>query len=77
MMMLSIQFNELPPGHYTIQLANLVGEKVVQQNVTVIGQSQTEIMHIPGYIAQGFYYIRILDEKNNAVGTQKLIVERW
>jgi hypothetical protein len=74
---LSIQFNELPPGHYTIQLASLVGEKVVQQNATVMGQVQTEIMHIPGFIAQGFYYIRILDEKNNVVGTQKLILERW
>ncbi len=74
---LSIQFNELSPGHYTIQLASLVGEKVVQQNATVIGQAQTEIMHIPGFIAQGFYYIRILDERNNVVATQKLILERW
>jgi hypothetical protein len=27
--------------------------------------------------AQGIYYIRILDEKNNVVVTQKLVVERW
>ena len=74
---LSIQFNDLPPGRYTIQLASLVGENIVQQNASVAGQAQTEIMHIPGSIAQGFYYIRILDQKNNVVGTQKLIVERW
>jgi DNA-binding beta-propeller fold protein YncE len=73
----SIQFNDLQPGHYTIQLANLLGSSIVKQNATITGNTQTEIMHIPGSIAQGFYYIRILDEKNNVVGTQKLVVERW
>jgi Secretion system C-terminal sorting domain len=73
----SIQFNELQPGHYTIQLANALGRSVKQQKATITGHTQTEIMHIPGYTAQGFYYIRILDEKNNVVGTQKLVVERW
>src|SRR5450432_2547546 len=72
----SIQFNELPTGNYTIQLANLLGKKLIEQKATIIGTTQTEIMHIPGYTAQGFYYIRILDEKNNVVGTQKLVVER-
>jgi DNA-binding beta-propeller fold protein YncE len=73
----SIQFNELQPGNYAIQLSNTLGRRMIQQNVTITGHSQTEIIHIPGYIAQGFYYIRILDEKNNVVGTQKMIVERW
>jgi Secretion system C-terminal sorting domain len=73
----SIQFNELQPGNFTIQLTNLLGETLIKQNATITGHTQTEIMHIPGYAAQGFYYIRIVDEKNNVVGTQKLVVERW
>jgi Secretion system C-terminal sorting domain len=73
----SIQFNELPSGNYTIQLADLLGNRVVQQNATIISAGQTETLHIPGSIAQGFFYIRILDEKNNVVSTQKLVVERW
>jgi hypothetical protein len=73
----SIQFNELPPGHYTIQLADALGSRVIEQKATITGHGQTETMHIPGYTAQGFYYIRITDEKNNVVGTQKLVVERW
>jgi Secretion system C-terminal sorting domain len=73
----NIQFNELPPGHYTIQLANDLGKRVIQQKALVIVQGQTETMHIPHYTAQGFYYIRILDEKNNVVSTQKLVMERW
>ena len=73
----SIQFNELPPGNYTVHLANALGRRVIQQKATITGHGQTEIMHIPHYTAQGFYYIRILDEKNNVVSTQKLVVERW
>jgi hypothetical protein len=73
----SIQFNELKPGNYTIQLVNALGRRVIEQKATITTQTQTEVMHIPGYEAQGFYYIRILDENNNIAGTQKLIVERW
>jgi hypothetical protein len=73
----SIQFNELPPGNYTIQLTNVLGRRVIQQKAIIAGHTQTETMHLPGKTAQGFYYIRILDEKNNVVGTQKLVVERW
>ncbi len=73
----SLQFNELQPGNYTIQLADVVGRIVIQQKTTIIGNTQTEIIHIPPDATQGFYYIRILDEKNNEVGTKKLVVERW
>lgn len=73
----SIQFNELLPGNYTIQMASGLGKRVIQQKATITVNNQTEILHIPHYTTQGFYYIRILDEKNNIVSTQKLVVERW
>jgi hypothetical protein len=73
----SIQFNELPAGNYTIQIANVLGKQVIRQKVTISGNSYTEIIHIPHFAAQGFYYIHILDENNKAVSTQKLVVERW
>jgi len=72
----SIQLNELPPGNYTIQLTNVLGRKVIQQKAIITGPTQTEIMYIPSYTAQGFYFIRILNEKNIVVGTQKLAVAR-
>jgi len=72
----NIQLNELPPGNYTIQLTNVLGRKVIQQKAIITGPTQTEIMYIPSYTAQGFYFIRILNEKNIVVGTQKLAVAR-
>ena len=73
----SVQFNGLKPGNYTIQLASVLGNTVLKQKATVIGKIQTELVHIPGSTAQGFYYVSILDENNKVVGTQKLVVERW
>ena len=73
----SIQFNDLLPGNYTIQLANALGKKLIEQRATITGHSQTELMHIPHFTSQGFYYLRILDEKNNVVGIQKMAIERW
>lgn len=73
----SIQFNGLPPGNYTIQLSNIMGTKLGQQNAAINGLTQTEILHIPRNAAQGFYYIRVLNERNQVVATQTLVVERW
>ena len=73
----SIQFDGLTPGKYTIQLADVVGRKLIEQKVIITRQTQTETMHIPGVTAQGGYNIRLLNEKNAVVGTQKLAVERW
>ena len=74
---LSVQFNNLLPGLYIIQLADLLGNKVLEQKAVISNLSQTELLHIPGTIFQGFYTVRVLDERNNVVSTQKLIVERW
>jgi hypothetical protein len=72
----NIQFNDLPIGKYTIELADALGRKVIQQKVQVIRQSQTALIKIPTVTAQAFYYIRILSERNTLVSTHKLAVER-
>ena len=73
----SVQFNQLPPGAYTIQLANVFGNKVMQQKVIITNHTQTEILHLPGLLPQAFYYVCILNEKNVIVSKAKLAVERW
>jgi hypothetical protein len=73
----SIQFKELPPGNYLIQLADIFGQKILEQKATIIGNDQTETIQIPHFTSQGFYYIRILNGTNMVISTQKLVVERW
>jgi hypothetical protein len=71
-----VQFRELPPGNYTIQLTNVLGRMVMQQKATITGNAQTEVLQIPTLAAQGFYYIRVINEKQQVVSVQKLAVER-
>jgi len=73
----SIQFNGLKAGNYTIQLASVLGNTILKQKTALNGNTQTELVHIPGSTAQGFYYVSILDENNKVIGTQKLVIERW
>jgi hypothetical protein len=72
----NIQFNDLPKGKYTIELADPLGRKVLQQKVKITSKTQTSLMQIPAITAQAFYYIRILNEKNILVSAHKLAVER-
>jgi hypothetical protein len=73
----NIQFNDLPTGKYIIELTDPLGRKVIQQKVKLTRQSQTALIQIPTITAQAFYYIRVLNEKNALVSTQKLALARW
>ncbi|HUP14380.1 MAG TPA: hypothetical protein VM187_19290, partial [Niastella sp.] len=71
-----IQFNDLPAGRYTIEMADALSRKVIKQKVKITRQTQTALMQIPAHTAQAFYYIRVLNELNILVSTHKLAVER-
>jgi hypothetical protein len=70
----NVQFNNLKPGNYTIQLADAVGNGVMLHKVSVLQAVQTENIHFSPDNAQGFYFLRILDENNAIVSTQILVV---
>ena len=72
----NVQFTNLKPGNYTVQLSDAVGNGVLQQKVKVTQLSQTENIHLPAANAQGFYFLRIVDESNGTVFTQIMVVQR-
>ena len=72
----NVIFDKIPPGNYTIQLANVFGSKVMQQKVTITNNRQTATIHLPGLLSKAFYYVCILNEKNEVVGIDKLVIER-
>ncbi len=72
----NVQFNNLKPGNYTVQLADAVGNGVLLHKVKVTQPSQTETIHFPIYNAQGFYFLKVLDENNTTVNTQIVVVQR-
>lgn len=73
----SVQFNGLPPGNYTIQLSDVFGKRVMRQKVMIGRHVQTAVVRVPASTAQAFYYVSVLNEKNIVVSIQKLALERW
>jgi hypothetical protein len=72
----NVQFNNLKPGNYTVELADAVGNSVLSHKVWVSQAAQTENIHFSTYNAQGFYFLKVLDENNAVVNTQILVVQR-
>jgi len=72
----NIQFNNLKPGNYTVQLTDALGSPVHQQSVNLLGAQQTESVNISGRNAQGFYFLKILDESYQLVFSQIVLVGR-
>ncbi|HLK29381.1 MAG TPA: T9SS type A sorting domain-containing protein [Puia sp.] len=72
----NVQFNNLKTGNYTIQLTDAVGNIVLNNKIKVSQLLQTESLNVPGGNAQGFYFLRVLDEGNVSVFTQIIVIER-
>ncbi len=71
----AVHFNQLEPGEYTIQLADVMGRNLLQRIVNVSGKGQAETIRIDGLAAQGFYLIKVVDKNNRSVFSKKLVVQ--
>jgi hypothetical protein len=72
----NIQFSNVKPGNYTMQLTDAFGGKVMQQNIKIGQASQTELINVPGGNAQGSYFLILLDANNSNVYSQIILIER-
>ena len=72
----NMQFNNLKAGNYVVQLTDALGAPVHQQNIKLTSVLQTETINISGGNAQGFYFLKVLDENNRIVFTQIMLVAR-
>ena len=69
----SIQFN-LPAGNYTTQIKDVMGRQVFQTTTSVLGKGQVKTLNLPSASSKGFYLVKIVDEHNRTVYSQKLLV---
>ena len=71
----TIQFNKVPDGEYTIELTDVLGRSVVQRKVTVNQEDQVESMGISRSHARGTYLVKVFDKEKLSVFTQKVLVQ--
>lgn len=72
---LSVQFNKVPKGDYTLQLTDMLGRSVMQRRVSVISQNQLQELPLNESQAKGLYMVKVLDAGKQSVFTQKVMVQ--
>ena len=70
-----IQFNQLDAGAYTVQLTDVMGRQVMQRNVNVGGDNQSQSFNVPAAAAAGVYLVKVTDMNNKSVFSTKVVVQ--
>lgn len=71
----AIQFNQLDAGNYTVYVTDVMGRQLVQQQVNLSGENQTQVIKISASAARGIYLVKVTDQTSKAVYSTKLVVQ--
>jgi len=69
----TVQFN-LSSGKYRVEVKDALGRQVLLSQAAISGKGQTSTLHLPATSTKGFYLVKIVDEHNRTVYSQKLLV---
>lgn len=72
---ISVQFNKVPNGDYTVELTDVVGRSVMLRKINIANQDQVQVMPLNAGNAKGIYMVKVYDAGNQSVFTQKVMVQ--
>jgi len=72
---ITIQFNKVPAGNYTLELRDVLGRSVMQRKINVNSESETQGFQLNESNARGVYMVKMFDVTNQSVFTQKVVVQ--
>lgn len=72
---ISVQFNKVPTGDYTLELTDMLGRSVMQRRVSVSNENQVQVLPLNEGHAKGLYMIKVYDAGKQSVFTQKVMVQ--
>jgi hypothetical protein len=70
-----MQFNELAPGNYTIQVTDVMGRQVVQQIINLSGDNQVQTIKMDKSAARGIYLVQVTDQSSKSVYSSKIVLQ--
>jgi len=71
----AIQFSKMNAGTYTLQVTDVTGRQVLQQEVTISGKNQSQEVKLNPSSTKGMYLVKITDQSSKAVFSSKIIVQ--
>ena len=72
---ISVQFNKVPNGDYTVELTDVLGRSVMVRKVNVANTDQVQVLPLNKGDAKGIYMVKVYDAGNLSVFTQKVMVQ--
>ncbi len=70
-----LYFNNQQAGRYKVQLVDLAGRVVVEQQVTIVNRVQVEEMLLDQKFARGVYLVKLVDSKRKALFADKILLQ--
>ena len=71
-----VSFDDIPAGKYQVQVLDLGGKLVSNQQVNVQSKGQVTELRLPGSLTSGTYLIKVSDDANHISGSAKILVQQ-
>ena len=71
----SVQFGKVNAGTYNLELTDIMGRVVMQQNLNIQTEGQVETISLQPSMARGVYLLKVIDQQKKSVLSQKLVVQ--
>jgi hypothetical protein len=70
-----MQFSQLKAGAYSIQVTDVMGRTVAQQNISISGDNHAQLIKLDPAAAKGIYLIKVTDGVSRGVYSTKVVVQ--
>lgn len=71
----AVQFTQMEAGNYTIIVTDVMGRQVVQQQVSLGGENQTQLIKLSASTSRGVYLVKVMDQSSRAVYSNKVVLQ--
>ena len=72
---ITVQFNKVPAGNYTVELRDVLGRSVMQKKITINAETEAQTLALNEGDSKGIYLVKIFDTNKQSVFTQKVVVQ--
>jgi hypothetical protein len=70
-----VQFGQIEPGNYIVQVTDVTGRQVIQRSVTISGENQSQVIKINSSSSRGVYMIKVLGSASKTIFSTKIVVQ--
>lgn len=70
-----LQFGQLAAGNYTLQVTDVMGRQVMQQQVISSGEYHAQRISLPASASKGVYLVKLLDAGSKTAFSSKIVVQ--